>query len=54
VNPVLGGVVVDGEQLLEVIGDLRDCLGELRTVGGLEGLRRGAGVVLVLGVPDLG
>jgi hypothetical protein len=38
---VLGRVVVEREQLVEVAGDLRDCLGELRSVGGLE---RGDGV----------
>jgi hypothetical protein len=54
VDPVLGGEVVDREQLLDVIGDLGDGLGELGPVGGLEGLHGGAGVVLVLGVPDLG
>ena len=50
---MLGGVVVERQQLLEVVGDLRGGLGELRAVGGVECLRRGAGVLLVLGVPDL-
>ena len=51
---MLGGVVVEREQLLEVVDNLGDSLGELRPVGVLEGRGRGAGVVLVLGVPDLG
>ena len=53
VDPVLGRVVVEGQQLLQVVGDLRGGLGELRPVGGLESLHRGEGVRLVLGVPDL-
>src|SRR5215813_11863329 len=36
VHPVLGGVVVEGEQLAEVVSDLRDSPGELRPVGRLE------------------
>jgi hypothetical protein len=51
---MLGGIVVEREQLVKVIGDLRGGLGELRAVGGIERLRRGPGVVLVLGAPDLG
>jgi len=51
---VLGGVVVKGEQLVKVASDLRDSLGELGPVGGRERLRRGQGVRLVLGAPDLG
>ncbi len=54
VDPVLGGEVVDGEQLLEVVGDLRDGLGEPRDVGGLEAVHRGQGVAAVLGAPDPG
>jgi hypothetical protein len=36
VLPVLGRVVVERQQLVEVVGDLRDGLAELRPVGGLE------------------
>ncbi len=50
---MLGGVVVERQQLVQVIGDLCSRLRELRAVGRVEGLRRGAGVVLVLGAPDL-
>ena len=53
-DPVLGWEVVERQQHLEIVGDLRDRLAELRAVGGLE---RGHGVesvLLVLGVPDLG
>ena len=50
---MFGGVIVEREQLVEIIGEFGDGLGELRAVGGLEGLDRGAGVVLVLGAPDL-
>jgi hypothetical protein len=53
VNPVLGGVVVEREQLLEVVGDLRRSLGELRPVGALERSNGVESVPLVLGVPDL-
>jgi len=53
-HPVLGRVVVEREQLLEIVGDLRGSLGELRAIPVLEGLGRRAGVVLVFGVPDLG
>jgi len=52
-DPVLGWEVVEREQLLEVVGDLRRGLGELRPVSVLERLGRFAGVVLVLGGPDL-
>jgi hypothetical protein len=54
VNPVLGGVVVKGQQLVFVVGDLGDRLGELGAVGGGERRHRRPGVVFVLGVPDLG
>src|ERR1700679_32057 len=52
-HPVLGGVVAEREQLVQVAGDLRAGLGELGAVDGLEGLGRGPGVVLALGAPDL-
>ena len=52
-HPVLGGVVVEREQLVKVAGDLRDGLGELRPVSSLERPGRGPGVVLVLGAPNL-
>jgi hypothetical protein len=51
---VPGRVVVERQQLIQVVGDLRDRLGELGSVGSIEGLRRGPGMVLVLGTPDLG
>lgn len=54
VDPVFGGVVVEGEQLVEIIDELRDGLGELRAVGGLEGPSGVDSVPAVLGVPDLG
>jgi hypothetical protein len=38
VDPVLGGVVVEGEQLLEVVGDLGDGLGELGAEEGSKAL----------------
>ena len=53
VNPVLGGVVVERQQPLEIVGDLRDGLAELRSVGGFERAHGIEGVLLVLGVPDL-
>jgi hypothetical protein len=53
VDPVLGGIVVEREQHVEVLGDLRDCHGPLRPVVGGERPGRLLGVVLVLGVPDL-
>ena len=53
-DPVLGWVVVEGEQLVQVTGDLRGCLGELRAEQRGERIRRGACFLLVLGVPDLG
>lgn len=53
VDPVLGGVVVERQQLLDVVGDLEDGSVEPCAVGCLERLDRGLGVRLVLGVPDL-
>jgi hypothetical protein len=52
-DPVLGQEVVERQQDLEVVGDLRGRFGELRTVSGPE---RCGGVegMAVLGVPDLG
>jgi hypothetical protein len=38
VDPVLARVVVERQQFLQVVGDLRDGFGELRAVGGLEEL----------------
>ena len=43
VDPVLGGVVVERQQHVEVVGDLRDGLGPLGAVVGLERLGRLAG-----------
>ncbi len=50
---MFGGEVVDREQDIDVVGDLRGGLAELRPVGGIEGGDGGQGVPLVLGVPDL-
>jgi hypothetical protein len=51
---VLGRVVVEREQLLQVTGDLRGRLRELRPIGGLERPGGSCGVLLILGAPDLG
>jgi hypothetical protein len=53
-HPVLGGEVVEREQLVHVVGDLRDGLAELGAVGQLERSDPAAGVLAVLSVPDLG
>ena len=53
-DPVFGGEVVERQQLVQVIGDLRDGLAELGAVGELERRDRAAGVLAVLGVSDLG
>jgi hypothetical protein len=50
---VLGGEVVERQQLLHVVGDLRDGLGELRAVGRLERPHGVEGVLAVLGVPQV-
>jgi hypothetical protein len=47
VGPVLGGVVVERQQLVQVVGDLGDGLAELGSVGGLELLDGVEGVLLV-------
>jgi hypothetical protein len=54
VDPVFGGEVVEREQLVEIVGDLRDGLAELRPVSGLEAGHGVEGVAAVFGVPDLG
>src|SRR6266571_3348079 len=54
VHPVLGGEVVERQQLVDVVGDLGDGLAELGAVGQLERRHGAAGVLAVLGVPDLG
>ena len=51
---MLGRVVVEREQYVEVVGDLRGGLGPLGAVLGHERGGRGFGVFLVFGVPDLG
>lgn len=53
VAPVLGGEVVERQQLGLVIGDLLDGLGELRAVLPGERLDRGCRVLAVLGVVDV-
>jgi hypothetical protein len=50
---MLGWVVVERQQLVEVIGDLGDRLGPLGAVVGGERVRGGCGVLAVLGVSDL-
>src|SRR3954470_10084283 len=54
VDPVFGRVVVERQQLLQIVGDLRSRLGPLRAVQVRERLGRGLGVVAVFGAPDLG
>lgn len=54
VHPVFGRVVVEGEQLLGVVGDLRDGLGKLGRVGVAEGADRLLCMGFVLRAPDLG
>jgi hypothetical protein len=51
---VLGGVVVELQQHVEVVGDLRVRPGPLGAVLGHEGAGSGLGVLAVFGVPDLG
>ena len=51
---MLRGKVVEGQQFLLVVGELRHRLGELRAVLPSERGERGSGVVDVLGAPDLG
>jgi hypothetical protein len=51
---VLGGVVEARQQHVQVVGDLRDRLGPLRTVEVRERLGCGEGVAGILGVVDLG
>ena len=53
VDPVLTGEVVESEQHVEVVGDLRDRFGPRRAVGRGERLRGLLGVVAVFGVVDL-
>jgi hypothetical protein len=52
-DPVLGGEVVERQQLVDLAGDLLDGLGELRPVRLLERGDRLLGVRTVLGVVDL-
>ena len=52
-DPVLGRVVVERQQLVQIVGDLRDGLAELGPVGCVEGFHRVQGVPAILGVPDL-
>ena len=54
VDPVLGGVVVEREEHVDVVGDLRRCFGPLGPVCGLERLHSRQGVVFVFGLADLG
>jgi len=51
-HPVLGGVVVEREQLVQVVGDLGDGLGPFGAVVGFERLGSCAGVVVIGGVVD--
>jgi hypothetical protein len=52
-NPVLGGVVIEGEQLVEIVGDLRDRFGKLGPIGRREPAHGVEGMSFVLGIPDL-
>ena len=54
VDPVLGRVVVEGQEHVEVVADLGGCFGPLDAVLGREILRRRGGVVFIFSVPDLG
>jgi hypothetical protein len=53
-DPVLGWVVVERQQRVEVLGDLRDGLGPLRAVVDRERLGGDLGVLAVGRVVDLG
>jgi len=53
VDPVLGGIVVERDQLLQVVGDLRGGFGPLGAVGVGERLRRPAGMLRLLPLSDL-
>jgi hypothetical protein len=53
VDPVLGWEVEERQQLVLIVNDLLDGLGELRVVELGECLDRGLGVVAVLGVVDV-
>ena len=53
-NPVLGRVVVEGQEDVQVVADLRSGLGPLAPVFGGERLRRCFRVGFVLGLVDLG
>jgi hypothetical protein len=52
-DPVLGGEVVERQQLVGVVGDLLDGLGALRAAGRREVPHRRLRVAAVLGVADL-
>ena len=52
-NPVFGGVVIEGEQLVKIVGDLRDRFGKLGPVGCREPAHGVEGMSFVLSVPDL-
>jgi len=53
VQPVLGRVVVEGEQHLEVVGELVGNFRPLRAELGVEGLPSLLRVLFVLGLADL-
>ena len=52
-DPALTGEVVESEQFVDVVGELRDRLGPRRAVGRGKRLRGLLGVVAVFGVGDL-
>jgi hypothetical protein len=54
VDPVLGRVVIERQELLGVVGDLGDGLAELRAIGVGEGPDRLLGMGFILRPPDLG
>jgi hypothetical protein len=53
-DPVLSREVVEREQHIDVVGDLRDGLAELRAVGSCERGDGIEGVPAIFSVPDLG
>ena len=53
-DPVLGRVVIEREEHINVVGDLRRRFGPLGPIGDLERLHTLECVVFVLGLPDLG